>query len=834
MVKIWKSWPALISAILLFLIFCIALVVRVVLPYSHVFTSNGVIFTGNDAYWDMRLVSLFVHDFPHFPTIDPYFMYPGGPLTVVPNFFQWVIGVGAWIVGLGHPSQHLIDVVGAWTPPVMGSLTIIPVYFIAKALWGRHGRWAGLVAATLVTVLPGEFLGRSILGFTEYHIGETLLATTSILFLILAVKSASQRALSFAQLRRPEWDKARRPLLFAILSGLFLGLYIWCWQGALLMVFTIVVYLVIQFIIDHLRGRSTDYLSIVGVAVFLISLIFIPESASAYPYAPSLVIAVLVPAGLGVMSRLMAERRLNRAFYPLAIVVIGLAGLGIFYLIRPSTVDSMLAAFSVFRPTGALLTTVQAQSIFTPLGPGGFLDTPAWLNFYFSLPIAVAALVVVILYSVVKRGNTESCAFTVWTIIMIVATIGQRRFAYYSVVNMALLAGYGSMLVYYLIALVLARTGGDRTASFSTQALDLDGLTVRVSASGAAQAVPTRRVRRRERQEARRREIEQVRLRRQRNGGRVSGRGYLAMGLSAVILFFVLFAQLVAFPDPAHGLTLPPTIATASSTPYAPTSAWVDALTWMKDNTPEPFGSADSFYHFQTPPKGKAYTYPSSVYGVLSWWDYGYWITYIGQRVPNANPGQASTAVTKVADFLTSQNETAANPIAQELDSKYVVIDYQTATSKFYAVATWAGQSSSEYEDVYYVPQQSSSQLSPVQLYYPSYYESMTARLYNFDGKAVTTDNVTVISYQNNVDKASGQSFKEITGAQQFTSYQDAENYISQQKTGNYRIVGIDPMTSPVNLAPLQGYKLIYSSPQTVSLSSGNQTAQVKIFERVQ
>ncbi|GAI16774.1 unnamed protein product, partial [marine sediment metagenome] len=59
----------------------------------------------------------------------------------------------------GSPSPHTIDAVGAYVPAILGTLTIIPVYFIGKELFNR---WVGILAAALVAILPGEFLNRSL------------------------------------------------------------------------------------------------------------------------------------------------------------------------------------------------------------------------------------------------------------------------------------------------------------------------------------------------------------------------------------------------------------------------------------------------------------------------------------------------------------------------------------------------------------------------------------------------------------------------------------------------------------------------------------------------
>ena len=111
--------------------------------------------------------------------------------------------------------------------------------------------------------------------------------------------------------------------------------------------------------------------------------------------------------------------------------------------------------------------------------------------------------------------------------------------------------------------------------------------------------------------------------------------------------------------------------------------------------------------------------------------------------------------------------------------------------------------------------------------FYPEYYHSLATRLYNFDGKEVTPQDTTVISYQ---EKASrdGKPYKEIISLGSFPNYEAATVYVSSQKSGNYRIVGGDPFVSPVPLEALTNYKLIYSSDDKLG-----PVPTVKIFEYV-
>ncbi len=836
--KIVKYWPGIVTAVVLFLIFGIALWLRIGLPYNNVFTSDGIVFTGNDAYYHMRLVQLFTNNFPHFPQIDPSLLFSGAPAQLISSFFQWFLGVIVWIIGLGSPSQHTLDIVGVYYPAILGALTVIPTYFIGSTLWGRHGKWAGLIAAGLVAVLPGEFLGRSILGFTDQHVAETLLSVTAIMFMILAIKSARINKLSFAHFKSVNWKVIRRPVVYSLLTGLFLGLYIWAWQGALLLVFPIGFYLVIQFIIDHMKRRSVEYLTIVGGIVFLVSLIFLPVSAyHVYPYVPSLLIGLLIPIVLGIGSNVMTSRKIARGFYPLAIIIIGLAGFGLLYLIKPNIVRSMLDAFSIFTPSGTLLATIEAQSIFTPLITTGnflqkFTSTPAWINFYFSLPFALIGMAVILIVNVFKQGNPEKGLFIIWSIVMFAATLGQRRFAYYVIVNMALLAGFTSIIIYYLITWILAYTGGDKTRSLTSQVIDLNGLEKKTVVEEPTVTRETKKMRRRERQEARKRELERRRRLREDTKSVLLIRDYVSTGLSAIIIIMFLFSSAVLFPADNRLFSLDqtepwykntPTGITAKSTPYAPSEAWVKTLAWMSENTSQPLGSSEAYYDLNKP----EYIYPSSAYGVMAWWDYGYWITYIGHRIPNANPGQDPGAVKKVAAFFTAQDEESADLIAKETYSEYVIVDYQTATSKFWAIATWVGKAPSEFFEIYYTQQ------GEQKLYiYPEYYRAFSTRLYNFEGRAIVEQKPLVISYVEQKDQ-NGTRFRIVLDETEFLTYDEAQAYISSQTSGNYAIVGNDVLISPVPLEALQHYRPVYSSEDMISLSSGNQTATIKIFERI-
>ena len=253
-------------------LFGLALYIRIAVPYDQVFVKDWVWFRDTDAYYYIRHIENLVHNFPHFNSFDPYMLYPGGSIGLHRPFFAWLIAGIVRLVSSGAPSLQAIETVAAYMPAVLGALTLIPAYFIGRELFNR---WAGLLAAALVAILPGEFLHRSLLGFTDHHVAEVLFSTVSLLFFILAIRRAREREITFRHLLARDWPALSRPLVYALLAGLFLGLYLLTWIGGLMFIFIIFACLLVQFIVDHLRRRSTDYLCIVGVPLFLLAFIML-------------------------------------------------------------------------------------------------------------------------------------------------------------------------------------------------------------------------------------------------------------------------------------------------------------------------------------------------------------------------------------------------------------------------------------------------------------------------------------------------------------------------------------------------------------------------------
>jgi len=773
-----KLPPIVIVGIILAVLCGISLYIRIALPYDQIFVNDWVWFRETDAYYHMRHIATVVNNFPHFNSFDPYMLYPGGGGAPTRPFFNLLISAIILLVSRGIPTLHTMEVVGAYMPAILGTLTLIPVYFIGKELFNR---WVGVISAALVVILPTEFLHRSLLGFTDQHAAEALFSTVFILFLIMAIKRAREREISFSHILSRDWSTITKPLVYTLLAGVFLGIYLFSWQGGLMFVFIIFVYLVIQFIVDHLRHKSSDYLCIVSTPLFFIAfLMLLPilvKGGLGTIDVVSLLFAIVAPIGLSIISRLMAGRALKPVYYPLTLL--GLAGIGLaaFHAINPSLFQSMLSLFSIFTMAGAWLTILEVHPLTLEM---------AWWNFNTSFLFSFISFAMLI-YVAFKGKSADKTLFLVWSMIMLIAVLRQRRFGYYYAVNAALLTGY-----------------------FSWKMLDIAGLRKLLAKSkevvGAVKKFKKRKRETREKAWAK---------------TFMQPRGvWVRVIVVGIVIFFVVFFPSIGLWREAPtrivdelyiGYTKPLT-----KSPSLMDRGWYTSCLWLKDNSPEPFGDPD-FYYELYPPLDE-FEYPETAYGVLSWWDYGYFIMQVAHRIPNANPGQAGAV--EAGQFFTAQNESSANMLADELGTKYVMIDYAMATpSKFYAMAGWADKSVNDFYEVYYVP----TEQRWTYLFYPAYYNSIVVRLYNFDGKAVTPTESVVIAYEERV--ANGGKYKEITWGGNFSSYEDAQAYVAAQTSGNYSIVGTSPFSSPVPLEELNSYEFVYPTEATIT------TAPVKIFK---
>ncbi len=759
---------------LLALVFLLSLILRIAVPWEHVFSGGWIKFTDNDAYFYVRLLDNLARHFPFLGGFDPYYIYPDGiGLGGRPLFFVYLMGFIAWLLGGGAPSQHTVDLVAVLFPAVTGALLVLPVFLLGRTIFNR---WAGLAAAGFIALMPGEFLVRTLLGNTDSHALEILLSTLFMLFLLLSVKSGKGPD---GIPGRAGLKKFARPLIYGALAGLCLGLYVLSWQGALLFVFISFTWLALQFIADYLCGRSSAYLAAAAFSAFTVALLISLTLPGATMTWISLTAAALSPAALAALSALMRKNKIAAPWYPLIVVTLAGVALSAAFISSPQFMGAALNTLAGFFSWTAGAGIAETQPLL--IQQGSFTFALVWGNYTAASVMALAALAIVI-YRAFRRGEPEILLLVVWSIVALLSALAMRRFAYYLAINVAVLAGYSGWLI-------LSRCGLNEATAVAKEAPPAKKASRKKTAGITGQ-------------------------------GRVANTSRLALGIAAV-------AALVIYPNtgPLPGGDKP-FFDVATRALYAPSDAWCESMDWLRTNTPEPFADA-GYYYARYEPSSASGARPTAAYSVLCWWDYGYWVSRIGQRVPFSNPGTSNRY--DDGRYFMSRSAEEAEELRSKWDMRYVIVNGYIVDrdSGFKVLAAGDGQPASKYSEIYYRTKQ--DKLAPTLLYYPEYYRTMVVRLYCFDAKAYTPVETAVISWEAKTG-ADGLAYREITGLKTYGSYAEAEAFIAAQKTGNWRIVGKDPLASPVPLEELEGYRPVFASAQKARVGN-NELAEVKIFE---
>ena len=640
-------------------IFLLSLYIRGIMPYL----SSGISISGNDPWYNLRLVENTLHNFPHRIYFDAFTHLPHGTEIPFAPLFDYLIAVVVWIIGLGNPyvvlGEEGIKTIFAWFPAILGALCIFPTYLIGKTLWNRN---AGLIAAGLIAVLPGQFLSRSLLGFTDHHVIEVLLSTAAMLMFILVIKTAKDNNLQLKTLRERDWVTLKKPLFLSILTGITFGAFYLSWRGAPMFMFILLIYALIQFVADHLRNQNTEYLSIAVVPAFVVSLLIvlpfllIPCTSFADFQTLSLVLGIIVFLFLSILSTYFRHKKLNIAAYPFVILSIGVISLIILNIFIPSLYQLLIGSINVFFPHGGALTIqevnpMQMSHIWRWFSTTFFI---AFLGLWFTM------------FNIRNHKNPEEVLFLIWCLVILFTCFGQNRFAYYYAVNVALLCGLAS---WKLIELV----------SYKKETKKVKGKSRKSKTKQTKETL---------------------------------NKFHAIIACSLIFLIVVIPPMNTSLKVAKYPGSIP--------------NDWYDALIWMRNNTPDP--GVDYYGIYETPSKGENYNYPESAYSVMSWWDYGHWITTIAHRIPYANPFQSGAPI--AAEYLIETDETEANKILDELNSKYVILDYPicdflgtpTNPNPKYVMPIWTGKN-------------------------PNPLQTVMVRLHYFDGSEIMSENIPALQH---------------------------------------------------------------------------------------
>jgi len=434
----WWVWASLIA------IFVLALGLGAYFNAQEALSLQS--FVGSDPWYHERVVR--VAQGGHFLLSDPMLNYPVGFNNPRPPLFDLLLAVVAALLTpfLGAEAARFGTM--TFAPAVFGALLVFPLYLLGKELWGRR---SGVLAALFLALTPIFIQGIGA-GDCDHDPMALLLAVTAFLFFVRALKASRTSARgemrwSAEKKRGPEekgnaeerWnlgvlrDDLRHIDIAtkqALLTGVTLGILALVWKGFLYVLGIIVLYGIVQLVIDKIRRRHTA-LEPTCVSVLLPIAICAPYYLWA-GLAPWLEVALLLVGGLLVMVALFHLARKLPAIltFPLIVVIAMAAVLGV-RLLLPGLWSNLMMSMSSFIKTPLYQTIAEQQPpTFSELGVSFGL-----LTFYLAF-FGLARL----FYPYAKR---EEYIFVIcWSVTAICMMCISARFMFNAAPIFALLAGW--------------------------------------------------------------------------------------------------------------------------------------------------------------------------------------------------------------------------------------------------------------------------------------------------------------------------------------------------------------------------------------------------------
>ncbi len=399
---------------------CLALALRVIPSWQAVFTPRGVSFQEPDAWYHMRTIHNLVAHFPWRSGFDPFGLYPFGRYAVgnvaAAPFWDYMVGSFAWLLGAASPSDRLVDETGAWLPAILGSLFPIPVFFLARRLFGDL---TGMMSAFWVAIIPGSFLWVTHLGMPDHHAIESM---TSLLVLCLVAAACE--------------SSGRRRWVIAAAAGVVLGAYLNIRAAG---VYVPAILVVAAFLAPALARAVVATLGVTCVA-------FLAGSSSLWSIYTWLVLigGIAVTALSALLHRIARQRNWSGVFLYGSMAVAAGGALAVLALLDPVAVHGLTATIERFMPWHSGKTVVDEINELMPLWrspPGGLRSV---FNMFGAAWILAAGGLAGIVLAAWRSRRPALTLFVVWTVTMIAGVLFQVRMGAYACIVVAILAGWSS------------------------------------------------------------------------------------------------------------------------------------------------------------------------------------------------------------------------------------------------------------------------------------------------------------------------------------------------------------------------------------------------------
>jgi len=727
-----------------------------------------------DIWYNLRQIEVMVHHFPQYNWFDPMTAFPAGKTVDWGPLFPCTAAILAILSGAATRPDLMAAT--SYMGPIVAVALVPVVFLLGKHIWDS---WAGLIAALFITVGTFALYYRTTYGYIDHHGMETLLSTVFVLSYLCALYYAKAHPPSGSDIHTYV-----RPALIAALAGVAFALGLMNMPTMILFALVVAIFTVAAFILHAITRTSSDYLLIVNVITFLVVLIALPligmnmESLALSQYSPGqflcylfLIVGTFVLWFLGKVTK-------NVMTYLVAIVLVLVAMVA---LLNFSGSTLIADALSLFFGQESDVATIQEMQ--------GYEVRFAILSYNYGIVLAAGGFIA-LLWKTWTSKDFRLVFLAIWSLVMAIATLQHRRFEYYFAVNFALLSGIA-------VSWIISTTGREVLSHVEKTREYLFP-----AGEGKPEGLPEKQVRTGKKpQKKARAKMESTR---EKKGHRQK----ITLPVIAKTILFGIVLLLVAL-FVVYSVNNDLTYA-SNPKPYMTEADWVETLLWLKETTPEPgvdyFGTYDK----------ATFTYPNEAYGVMAWWDYGHYITFIAGRIPNTNPFQDNLeGSTGAAAFYIAQDETTAEKILSRARSRFILTDTRIVSQKFHAIAEWHNSTAGIHpyrKWLYFPDRERIDLLKAIAFNTPEYYRTMVARLHLNDGSATDPTTAYYMEYQ----EQSGYLYPVITSSEEIevtAGMQKADTFNSHALPGTGAAVLSSQVMYPLeDLPALRHFRLVHES----------------------
>ncbi len=394
---VWRSdGESSRAALLLAAVFCLALLIRS-LGFEHVLFDEMVLFAPGDAMYHLRRSFYTFVNFPAVLVWDPYINFPdGAPVPWAPLFD---FGLGA-IARLIANDQSGFERVAAWVPPVLGALTVIPVYGAARRVAPQT---VALGAAVVFALIPIS-VNYSRVGNPDHHVAVALIGAYLLWLCMIVVDP------------RTDDRVLRRSIPLLVLARVALMA---TWHGNLLylVVFESAILFAIAFT-ERIALARAELWSTLATALLLVPVLAVLPTPTQGAYSSISLsrlhwIALVTPAiASGVVIFRASRSPASSTPVRLAWMVGSVLGFWLIVFAFPEPREGLIPALQFGSMSDGVGTITPEQYPLFPIFGNEVQRSPTlpWANFYWLIPVAPIAL----LFLFRKRAERPAAWVLAW------------------------------------------------------------------------------------------------------------------------------------------------------------------------------------------------------------------------------------------------------------------------------------------------------------------------------------------------------------------------------------------------------------------------------------